>query len=149
MTPRGRPRIHPPRDPDAPRRPRGRPSAARMAPHIVIGGQRVTWAFIKSVYKRLGCSWDDTIDAFWKARGTTGSNGIYRYITAGFQPGKNGVPWITLPSRERENGQMASIYLWWEKLYTPAGARQETISAASDEVRSMLADLTEKLGMSI
>ncbi len=183
---RGRPRIHPPRDPDAPKRPRGRPAGSknrtctrppctdarpcvstprkrgrppgsknfaaatpRPAPHIIISDQRVTWAFIKLIYKRLRCDWDDTIDAFWKARHTTGSNAIQRYIMAGFKPGKNGRPWILQPSREREEGKMENLREWWIQLYRPS--RQCTdarpcVSTGMPDIASMIEQLSQ--GMS-
>lgn len=188
--PRGRPRIHPPRDPNAPRRPRGRPrgsvgagfkpahapasiprlphppaapvetpshsgvstphpprrrgrppgsrnkcpavnckggfqtrpSRPRPAPSITIGDHHVPWSFIKYTYKRLGCDWDSTIDAFWKCRNVTGSNAVQRYIMAGFKPTKYGIPILT-PSHERENGQMENIREWWIQLYRRTGKK--------------------------
>lgn len=156
--PRGRPRIHPPRDPSAPRRPRGRPKkyagANAFASCIFISNQRVTWSFIRYVYKRLGCDWDAAIDAFWKARNTTGDNGIYRYIMAGFKPSLNRPAYITQPSAEREAGKMESIRDWWLKFYTPR--RREAIGTENvlplpqqpyHEIKSMIDMLTEKFSL--
>lgn len=120
-----------------------------LAPAITINGTRITWSFIKLVYKRLHCDWDDTIDAFWKARRCIGSNGIQRYIMSGFKPDKNtGKPWILSPSNERENGKMESIRLWWIKLYTPT----EQLTTRSrkyhtPEVKQMIDSLVD--GMAI
>jgi hypothetical protein len=156
--PRGRPCIHRSCDSDVPRRPRGRPrktprtgarfgTAESPAPHITINGHRVTWSFIIFVHKRLH-DWDDTIDAFWKARNATGPNGIYRYVMAGFSPGKNRVPWNTVPSREREEGKMEKIRDWWIGLYTPAGNRRTaTLSVDAPDVATMMRCLVDGMGM--
>ncbi|MFA5751100.1 MAG: hypothetical protein WC898_02310 [Candidatus Paceibacterota bacterium] len=137
----------------SPKRGRGRPKGsvrannATLSPHILINDQRVTWSMIKYVYKRLHCDWDNTIDAFWKARNATGSNGIYRYIMSGFTPGKKGPAWIHLPSRDREEGKMESIRQWWFKLYVPSSKNKATIAINSDEVKNMLESLSEKFGI--
>jgi len=113
-----------------------------LSPAIIINDQRVTWAFIKLVYKRLHCDWDDTADAFWKARRATGSNGIYRYIMSGFKPSPQGAPWICRPSVDRENGRMESIRQWWIGLYTPSNkTAARTISSKYPEVKMMLENL--------
>ena len=91
----------------------------------------------------MRCDWDDTIDAFWKARNATGANGIYRYIMSGFKPTSRGVPWITLPSKERENGKMQSIRDWWGALYKPSENRPNTLSLKSADVKDMLSNLTD------
>jgi hypothetical protein len=137
------------------RRGRGRPPGSKnkrtgnrpIAPHIIINEQRIYWSAIKQIYKRLGCNWDTTIDAFWKARHATGSNGIYRYTMSGFAPGKYGPAWIHLPSKERENGQMESIREWWIALYKPSEKRLKTIAIQKADVACMLASLTESLSL--
>lgn len=123
--------------------PPGRPKSTKLAPYITISDQRVAWSFIKYVYKRLGCDWDDTIDAFWKAREATGSNAIYRYVMAGFKPGKNRVPWNSTPSKEREAGRMGKIRRWWLNLYTPSAKKRDTLSVKSPEVKTMLDRLSD------
>lgn len=129
--------------------PRGRKPEPNQ-PHILINGNKVTWAFIKLVYKRLHGDWDDTIDAFWKARNCTGANGIQRYIMSGFKRDENGRQWIAMPSKERENGKMEKIREWWLNLYKPsrtdARPSVSTVSTAIPDVKSMLETLTE--GMS-
>lgn len=124
---------------------RGRPKKLHPSPFITISDQMVTWSFIKFVYKRLGCSWDDTIDAFWKARHCKGSNAIYRYIMSGFRPTARGVVWIKLPSKEREQGKMESIREWWLTHYQPK--RQNNIICANQEIKSMLDNLAEKFSI--
>ena len=123
--------------------------AVKHAPGIVINGNRVAWSFIKLIYRRLHCDWDDTIDAFWKARHCTGSNGIQRYIMSGFKPDKTtGKPWILNPSNERENGKMESIRQWWLKLYTPSERLNKRGHAFhTPEIKQMLETLID--GMSI
>jgi hypothetical protein len=69
------------------------------------------------VNKAAHTDWDDTIDAFWKARNATGYNAIQKYVLKGLLADKNGRQYILIPSKERENGQMESIRTWWETLY--------------------------------
>jgi hypothetical protein len=84
---------------------------------VTINGQKISWAFIQKVRGLLKGDWDDTIDAFWKARNAKGQNGIVKYIMVGFVPDKAGKRYIMLPSNERENGQMQAIRDWWSSLY--------------------------------
>lgn len=129
--------------------PRGRPRKTTPAPYIVINDQQVTWPFIKFVYKRLGCSWDDTIDAFWKARKATGSNGIYRYVMAGFKKTSRGIAYNTIPSKEREEGKMEKIALWWRKLYAPSEKSRATIAVQSADVKYMLESLCDSMTVKV
>jgi hypothetical protein len=124
---------------------RGRPRTQTPSPGIIINGQHITWAFIRKVYNMLGKSWDDTADAFFKARNCTGENGIYRYINAGFRSNKTGIKYITLPSKEREAGKMESIRDWWIQLYQPK--HDSTVSAEHAEVKTMLDSLLQKMKM--
>lgn len=84
---------------------------------IKIGSQIIPWSFVRMVNNAAKGDWDNTIDAFWKARNATGYNAIQKYITKGLIADGNGRRYILVPSKERENGQMESIRTWWEGLY--------------------------------
>jgi hypothetical protein len=70
------------------------------------------------VRSMFGGDWDETMDAFWKARNANGYNGVVKYVMRGFIQNDKGIRYITLPSKERENGKMESIRAWWNSLYT-------------------------------
>ncbi|MBN1131197.1 MAG: hypothetical protein JXA71_19560 [Chitinispirillaceae bacterium] len=80
---------------------------------IIINEQKITWASVQMVRRMCGGDWDQTIDAFWKARKATGRNGVMRYVLRGLVPNDKGVLYSLLPSPERERGQMESIRQWW------------------------------------
>ena len=163
--PRGRPRLvgaglasaHPvaPADSHKPVQTPGRVSPP-SPPAITINNQPITWAFIRRVYNALGNDWDNVADAFWKARNATGHNAIYRYISAGMRvpsPGsipsgskRSTTPWISLPSRDREQGRMDLIREWWIHLYTPSARRTAAIAEQSSEVQSMIDAIAAKFG---
>jgi hypothetical protein len=96
---------------------------------IEINGQQIPWSAIGRIRKLCGGDWDTTIDAFWKARGADGQNGVLRYVQRGFVPDKAGKRYSLMPSKERENGEMEKVREWWKGLYTPS-TKRETMSMA-------------------
>jgi hypothetical protein len=80
---------------------------------IIINDQTITWASVQMVRRMCGGDWDQTIDAFWKARNATGKNAVMRYVIAGFAKSETGLRYSLLPSAERERGQMEHIRQWW------------------------------------
>jgi hypothetical protein len=125
--------------------PRGRPKKTTPSPGITINGQFITWAYIMKIHQRLGGYWVFTADAFWRARHSTGSNGIYRYINAGLKPRSNRQPgYIFMPSRDRENGYGEKIMDWWKSLY-----KRKAAGATADEVDSVLQSLIAKIGLPV
>jgi hypothetical protein len=84
---------------------------------ITINGQKISWATVQKVRSMFRGDWDDTMDAFWKARNAKGVNGVVKYVMKGFLPDAKGVRYSMVTSKERENGQMESIRRWWNSLY--------------------------------
>ncbi len=106
---------------------------------LTINGQEITWPFIMKVRNMFKGDWDNTLDAFWKARDAKGQNGIQKYIMCGFIPDKMGKRYMLMPSKERENGQMESIREWWHRLYErhPKTPMVSIKSALKDWVESL------------
>jgi hypothetical protein len=69
--------------------------------------------------------WDQTINAFWKARNHPT---IIKYIQLGFKPDKNGRIYSLLPSKEMNEGKMESIRQWWNSLYKPSTKTKSLMS---------------------
>jgi len=87
---------------------------------VVIEGQQIPWAIVQRVRGLCGGDWDQTIDAFWKARGAKGKDGIIKYVLAGFRRGSNGNKYSLLPSKEANDGKMELVRTWWnEYVYKP------------------------------
>lgn len=94
---------------------------------VTINNQKIAWSFIFMLRKKLGGSWDSTMDAFWQARNAEGENGITKYIIKGLQPDAQGRRYILYPSKEREAGNMQKVRDWWEgEVYQRKRAPQST-----------------------
>lgn len=110
---------------------------------IEMSGQKISWSFIQKVRRLCGGDWDQTLDAFWKARSATGENGIMKYIMKGFVLNAAGVRYILLPSPEMNSGRMESIRSWWAGLLAPhQKASAEPVRSA---LRDALLEMAEKL----
>lgn len=95
---------------------------------VTISGQRIPWSFVQLVRKACGGDWDQTMDAFWKARGAKGPGSIVRYVLKGLKPDGKGNKYSLLPSKEHNDGKMQMIRVWWEtEVYKPK-PRGETVS---------------------
>jgi len=99
---------------------------------VIISNQKIPWSYIQSVRRRFGGDWDQTIDAFFKARNATGINGIIKYIEKGFLL-INGKRYNFFPSKEHESGQMESIRQWWNtSIYTPKKGPEKLRASLKD-----------------
>ncbi len=88
-----------------------------MSKNPTINGQEIPWAMVRRINKMCGGDWDQTMDAFWKARGAKGERGIIKYVLHGFVPNKDGVRYSLMPSKERDAGKMQMIRNWWRNTY--------------------------------
>ena len=104
--------VQPPgRAPLSSPKPKAPPSGLSIGEHIV------PWSFVWKVHGLCRKDWDDTIDAFWKARNATGKNGIQKYILCGFRPGADGKKYMHTRCKERRDGKMDNLRSWWNGLY--------------------------------
>ena len=95
---------------------------------VNINGIEIEWSFVALVKKKCGGDWDQTIDAFWKARGAKGKDGIIKYVLAGFRKGHGGNKYSLLPSKEANDGKMEMIRTWWRDCVYKPKPKQDTMN---------------------
>jgi hypothetical protein len=95
---------------------------------VVIEDQVIPWSVIQRVRRLCGGDWDQTIDAFWKARGAKGKDGIIKYVLAGFRKGHGGNKYSLLPSKEANDGKMEMIRTWWRDCVYKPKPKQDTMN---------------------
>jgi hypothetical protein len=81
---------------------------------VYIEGQCIKWSVVQKIRRACGGDWDQTMDAFWKARNAKGENGIVKYVVRGLVKDTKGNQYSLLPSKEVNAGQMELIRIWWE-----------------------------------
>lgn len=112
---------------------------------IIINEQKITWASVQMVRRMCGGDWDQTIDAFWKARKATGRNGVMRYVLRGFVANDKGARYSLVPSKERENGQMENIREWWRDAVGREAPKKGEPVKAREALREMLLEMARGL----
>jgi hypothetical protein len=95
---------------------------------VVIEEQQIPWSVIQRVRRLCGGDWDQTIDAFWKARAAQGKDGIIKYVLAGFRRTANGNKYSLLPSKEANDGKMEMIRTWWRDCVYKPKPKADTMS---------------------
>ena len=96
---------------------------------VLLEGQQIPWSVIQMVRRACGGDWDQTMDAFWKARLCKGPNSIVKFVVKGLVKNEVGVRYSLVTSKERENGQMEAIRQWWNKAYTPKPKKDRVTKA--------------------
>jgi len=112
---------------------------------VEINGQKVPWSAVQKVRRMCGGDWDQTIDAFWKARNATGPNAILRYVMHGFVKNDAGIRYSLLPSKERERGQMENIREWWRDMVAKEAPKKAGPTKVKQAMKEMFLELARGL----